>query len=253
MMEGDESMDIATVQNRNGLEDRSFHKIFNGGDAMAGSTADLFPKLVAMQRQCAAAGFAVMSAREQTLLAAGNLDITMKSPGCDAMAGPLLKSQMGFLLRHLDSSPRPILYAANSDAVPSPPPALPLMQTEEGRTDLLFPVSLGAMGNGYIGFFGVDGAIDSELLIDLHRKSLAMMRETLRLAFGAAPVADKLNEREIECLQLVGNGMKSEAIGERLNLSVHTVNAYLGSATTKLDAVNRIQAIAKSIRLGIIA
>lgn len=246
-------MDIATLQNQNGPEDRSRHQMSNGVDAMAGSTADLFPKLVTMQRQCAAAGFAVFSAREQTLLAAGNLDITMKSPGCEAMADPLLKSQMGFLLKHLDSSPRPLVYVVDSDIVPAPSPALLLMPVAEGRTDLLFPVSLGAMGNGYVGFFGVSGAIDCELLIDLHRKSLAMMRETLRLAFGAAPVVDKLNEREIECLQLVGNGMKSEAIGERLNLSVHTVNAYLGSATTKLDAVNRIQAIAKSIRLGIIA
>ena len=39
-------------------------------------------------------------------------------------------------------------------------------------------------------------------------------------------------------------------IAERLGLSVHTVNAYLGSATIKLDSVNRIQAIAKAIRLG---
>ena len=30
------------------------------------------------------------------------------------------------------------------------------------------------------------------------------------------------------------------------------VDAYLGTATTKLDAVNRIQAIAKAIRLGYI-
>jgi DNA-binding CsgD family transcriptional regulator len=37
-----------------------------------------------------------------------------------------------------------------------------------------------------------------------------------------------------------------------MGLSVHTVNAYLGTATTKLDAVNRIQAIAKAIRLGYI-
>ena len=79
------------------------------------------------------------------------------------------------------------------------------------------------------------------------------MRERQRLAFGISSDAETLNESEIECLQLVGNGMKSEAIGDRLNLSVHTVNAYLGSATTKLNAVNRIQAIAKAIRLGIIA
>lgn len=247
------SMDSVTLQHRNKPEDRIRHQLHPEVGSMAGSTADLFPKLVVMQRQCAADGFAVLSAREQTLMAAGNLDMSMKSPGCEAMAGPLLASGIEFLLKHLESSPRPLVFAQDANLVPAQSPAQIVPATEEGRTDLLFPVILGAMGNGYIGFFGVRAALTNELLIDLHRKSLSIMRETLRLAFGAAPVTEKLNEREIECLQLVGNGMKSEAIGERLNLSVHTVNAYLGSATTKLDAVNRIQAIAKSIRLGIIA
>ncbi len=49
-----------------------------------------------------------------------------------------------------------------------------------------------------------------------------------------------------------GDGYTSEEIAEKLGLSVHTVNAYLGSATVKLDAVNRIQAIAKAIRFGYI-
>jgi DNA-binding CsgD family transcriptional regulator len=51
---------------------------------------------------------------------------------------------------------------------------------------------------------------------------------------------------------MAGDGHISEEIGERLGLSVHTVNAYLGTAATKLDSVNRIQAIAKAIRLGYI-
>jgi len=66
-----------------------------------------------------------------------------------------------------------------------------------------------------------------------------------------APTAS-LSEREIACLQMAGDGCISEAIAEKMGLSVHTVNAYLGTATTKLDAVNRIQAIAKAIRLGYI-
>jgi DNA-binding CsgD family transcriptional regulator len=64
--------------------------------------------------------------------------------------------------------------------------------------------------------------------------------------------AEALNEREIVCLQMAGDGCISDAIAEKLGLSVHTVNAYLGTAATKLDAVNRIQAIAKAIRLGYI-
>jgi len=65
--------------------------------------------------------------------------------------------------------------------------------------------------------------------------------------------AETLSDREIACLQMAGDGHISEEIAERMGLSVHTVNAYLGAATTKLDSVNRIQAIAKAIRLGYIS
>ncbi|MNL83431.1 HTH-type quorum sensing-dependent transcriptional regulator VjbR [compost metagenome] len=64
--------------------------------------------------------------------------------------------------------------------------------------------------------------------------------------------SESLSDREVACLQLAGDGRISEEIAEKLGLSVHTVNAYLGSATIKLDSVNRIQAIAKAIRLGYI-
>ncbi|MCY0149909.1 helix-turn-helix transcriptional regulator [Hoeflea sp. G2-23] len=220
---------------------------------MAGSTADLFPKLVTMQQVCAGAGFAVLAAQAQTLLTPGGLIVKMQSPGNEDLVSQLLDERLEFLLAHLRTSPRPLMLASVDEKAVRPTLAVIGAALLEGRTDLLFPVQLGAMGNGIIVFFGVRGDIGNEVLIELHRKALMVMRETLRLAFGVTPVAEKLNEREIECLQLVGNGMKSEAIGERLQLSVHTVNAYLGSATTKLDAVNRIQAIAKSIRLGIIA
>ena len=41
-------------------------------------------------------------------------------------------------------------------------------------------------------------------------------------------------------------------IAEILGLSEHTINHYLNRATKKLDAVNRTQAVAKALRLGLI-
>ena len=79
------------------------------------------------------------------------------------------------------------------------------------------------------------------------------MADLFRLEISRSTPRQNLSERELECLQWAGDGCKSEAIADRLGLSVHTVNAYLGSATAKLDSVNRIQAIAKAIRLGLIA
>ena len=41
-------------------------------------------------------------------------------------------------------------------------------------------------------------------------------------------------------------------IAEILTLSEHTVNHYLNRATKKLDTVNRTQAVAKALRIGLI-
>jgi len=225
----------------------------DGSGGHAGSTADLFPKLVVMQRLCASEAFSVLVVQAHTLLTPGRIECKMLSPGSDAMAAKLIEEQSVFLLSHLYASPRPLIFAPEGYRSAEMSPAKPVHVVDKVGLDLAFPVQLGAMGNGYVVFFGVHAAVSNDLLIDLHRKSVTIMREKLRVAFGSASESEKMNEREIECLQMVGNGMKSEAIGERLNLSVHTVNAYLGSATTKLNAVNRIQAIAKAIRFGLVA
>lgn len=65
-------------------------------------------------------------------------------------------------------------------------------------------------------------------------------------------VADSLTEREVECLNWTSAGKTSAEISEILKLSEHTVNHYLNRATRKLDAVNRTQAVAKAIRIGLI-
>ncbi|MBU2486846.1 MAG: helix-turn-helix transcriptional regulator, partial [Alphaproteobacteria bacterium] len=188
-----------------------------------------------------------------TLLKPGQIECAMQSAGSQDRIDKFLLENSEFLLKHLFSSPCPVIFAPQGAAVFNSSPAT-VVNTEAGSgINLVFPVQLGTMGNGLVVFLDARAMLNNDMLIDLHRKSLTVMREKLRLAFGMTSGSENLNDREIECLQLVGNGMKSEAIGEQLNLSVHTVNAYLGSATTKLNAVNRIQAIAKAIRLGVIA
>jgi DNA-binding CsgD family transcriptional regulator len=56
----------------------------------------------------------------------------------------------------------------------------------------------------------------------------------------------------MECLKLTARGLTSEDIARQLGLSVHTANQYLASTTQKLDATNRIHAVAKAMRLGLI-
>ncbi|SMC92565.1 LuxR family transcriptional regulator [Rhizobium sp. RU36D] len=63
---------------------------------------------------------------------------------------------------------------------------------------------------------------------------------------------DTLTEREIDCLNWTAAGKTSVEIAEILGLSEHTINHYLNRATKKLDTVNRTQAVAKALRIGLI-
>jgi DNA-binding CsgD family transcriptional regulator len=65
-------------------------------------------------------------------------------------------------------------------------------------------------------------------------------------------ITDTLNDREIDCLNWTAAGKTSAEIADILGLSEHTVNHYLNRATKKLDTVNRTQAVAKALRVGLI-
>ncbi|QKV19281.1 helix-turn-helix transcriptional regulator [Oricola thermophila] len=62
----------------------------------------------------------------------------------------------------------------------------------------------------------------------------------------------RISTREEACLAWTAEGKTSEEIGIILELSPHTVNHYLGSAARKLGASNRMHAVAKALRLGLI-
>ncbi|MCK5746266.1 MAG: helix-turn-helix transcriptional regulator [Oricola sp.] len=62
----------------------------------------------------------------------------------------------------------------------------------------------------------------------------------------------RITVREQSCLAWTAEGKTSEEIGIILELSPHTVNHYLGSAARKLGATNRMHAVAKALRLGLI-
>jgi DNA-binding CsgD family transcriptional regulator len=63
---------------------------------------------------------------------------------------------------------------------------------------------------------------------------------------------EKLSAREIECLRWAAAGKSSDEIAIILGISAYTVSSYFKTAARKLDAVNRMQAIARAMRLKII-
>ncbi|HET7413251.1 MAG TPA: helix-turn-helix transcriptional regulator [Pararhizobium sp.] len=229
-----------------------------GGNRRTAGLPDLVPRLSAMRRMISGESFAVFAASAAGGIAGGGLSLVL-ADGRDEGEGIEPGSPAArILLAHLDRSSLPLVWNAEEDGKPG-----------QGRKDhcclarsvmpgavsdgIAFPVRFGAIGNGLIVFEGGALNLEAGTVFAVHRLAYRVMADLLRQEISRTAPCQSLSERELECLQWAGDGCKSEAIADKLGLSVHTVNAYLGSATAKLDSVNRIQAIAKAIRLGFIA
>jgi len=68
-----------------------------------------------------------------------------------------------------------------------------------------------------------------------------------------ATAASILSGRETEVLQLLADGLTTDAVGRQLYLSPTTVRSYAENAMHKLEASNRVEAVAKALRLGLVA
>jgi DNA-binding CsgD family transcriptional regulator len=174
----------------------------------------------------------------------GSIDRNMRS---------VLSDMSDEVQRHMEESLLPFCWSQPGDATDESSDFVACLPRQlPGPQGVGFPVKLGIMGNGFVVFFGSNLDLSGDRIVEFHRESYRLLRDLLALDVRKAAPQQNLNDRELQCLQLAADGYKSEAIASELVLSVHTVNAYLGFAADKLDAVNRIQAIAKAIRLGLI-
>ena len=248
-------MATTTRPGGNILEDATW-----SGQRPVTSRSDIFPKLVSLQRSLNARGFAAFRVAGASLPHKRRLDPEFEnwSSGLSSGREAFIGAYGDALLAHIETSTLPLLWSAEEktsflDASDFTPFAVQLQERLLPYSGIAFPVRLGAVGNGYVVFPTIGGAdLPGELILAVHSRCYKVMTDILSLDERRAAPSVTLSEREIACLQLAGDGRISEEIAERLGLSVHTVNAYLGSATIKLDSVNRIQAIAKAIRLGYI-
>lgn len=62
----------------------------------------------------------------------------------------------------------------------------------------------------------------------------------------------RLTARERECLQLSAQGLSAKQIAYRLDRSLGTVALHLSTASRKLRARNRAQAVARAVQLGLV-
>ena len=115
-----------------------------------------------------------------------------------------------------------------------------------------FPVGLEHGRSGAIVFAGDAITVDENRLCEAHARCFSLFEN---VALHRAPDYAKLpslSKRELECLRLTADGLTSDDIASALGLSVHTANQYLTNSTHKLNAVNRIHAVAKALRCGLI-
>ena len=101
-------------------------------------------------------------------------------------------------------------------------------------------------------FSGTRAPLARPELAELHFAALQLF-ECLEKTFVAVTAGrEKLSSREVECLRWAAAGKSSDEIAIILGISVYTVSSYFKSATRKLQAVNRMQAIAIALRLRLI-
>ena len=121
-----------------------------------------------------------------------------------------------------------------------------------GTSGIVFPVHAERGQCGLVIFFGPEIALATEGMFDIHARCFSLFEAVARMRPGESANFPLISKRELECLNLTANGYTSDEIARLLKLSVHTANQYLTNTTQKLNAVNRMHAVAKALRMGLI-
>lgn len=130
--------------------------------------------------------------------------------------------------------------------------ASPTAPLSPGTSGIAFPVHADRGQCGLVVFLGSEITLSDDSLYEIHARCFALFAAVARIRPGETGRTRTISKRELECLKLTANGNTSEEIAKLLKLSVHTANQYLTQSTQKLNAVNRNQAVAKALRLGLI-
>lgn len=117
---------------------------------------------------------------------------------------------------------------------------------------LLLPVQSECGRVGVVVFSGENLDMSTTNFSQLHWECFAIFAKVAPTRPLASSRAPTMSKRELECLKLTANGLTSEEIARDLGLSVHTANQYLTNTSQKLNAMNRIHAVAKALRGGLI-
>jgi len=101
----------------------------------------------------------------------------------------------------------------------------------------------------------VKAAARDEVLIDsaLLTRMLAQVARERRADRGEAQAVERLTGREVEILELLARGLRSEEIAGALHISLRTVQTHIHNLLTKLGVRSRLEAVALASRAGLVS
>jgi len=174
-------------------------------------------------------------------------------PGTAKETGAVAGQGRSDLVRHIRASTVPLWWSDSDGAetcLAKLDWAIATDPVVRGSSGLAFPVHAEHGQCGLAVFMGDAIQLAPAGLFDIHARCFSLFGAVTRIR----PVEKlpSISKRELECLRLTANGYTSEEIARLLKLSVHTANQYLANTAQKLDAVNRMHAVAKALRLGLI-
>lgn len=124
---------------------------------------------------------------------------------------------------------------------------LDLLRRHAIQERTILVVSDGLKASGTVTVISEKPLTDGQCML-LQHFALSLHAEVARPVLGELNRKLKLSPGEIYCLAHAARGLTSEAIAAGETYSVDTVNTYLKTATRKLGASNRTQAVAEGIR-----
>ncbi|TRW76973.1 helix-turn-helix transcriptional regulator [Mycolicibacterium sp. 018/SC-01/001] len=160
-------------------------------------------------------------------------------------------------------APRAMLYGAYRSSAPMGGRAAELMVASSRRLADEFRIRDEVDRRLQLRDAGSVGGVTSERVREVHAelRRLAASRPELRdqlealagkLSGTGDPVGVRLTGRELDVLAQVALGCSNAEVAERLSLRPETVKSYLRSATRKLGAHSRLEAVSKARRAGLL-
>lgn len=127
-------------------------------------------------------------------------------------------------------------------------PLAPLFQQFDLGSLMVFGLHDRNQTHYILAFSGRETAPDRQEIAALQLSAMELLDSGVEALVPRLGPKEKLSAREVECLRWSAAGKSSDEIAIILDISSHTVVSYLKSAMRKLEAVNRMQAVARACR-----